>query len=296
MGTSYVSTFLQYLKYEKRYSPLTSLAYEKNLRDFFAYLLTTYAIEDIKQIKHLHIRSWLAGLKEAKQTATTINRKQSVLRSFFKYAQTQNWILTNPISTLRSLRTPERIPNFLKDEETEFLFEELSFGEGFKGFTDRLILELLYQTGMRRAELLALKEQQIEWSLHHVRVIGKGNKERLIPISKHLESQMQAYINEKKRLFENPNTSFFILENGQNLYAGYVYRLVKKHLSATTSLKKKSPHVMRHTFATQLLNNGANLQAIKDLLGHSSLASTQIYTHNHISKLKDIHKKNHPRG
>ncbi len=296
MGTSYVSTFLQYLKYEKRYSPLTSLAYEKNLRDFFAYLLTTYAIEDIKQIKHLHIRSWLASLKEAKQTATTINRKQSVLRSFFKYAQTQNWILTNPISTLRSLRTPERIPNFLKDEETEFLFEELSFGEGFKGFTDRLILELLYQTGMRRAELLALKEQQIEWSLHHVRVIGKGNKERLIPISKHLESQMQAYINEKKRLFENPNTSFFILENGQNLYAGYVYRLVKKHLSATTSLKKKSPHVMRHTFATQLLNNGANLQAIKDLLGHSSLASTQIYTHNHISKLKDIHKKNHPRG
>ncbi|MFM6944662.1 MAG: tyrosine-type recombinase/integrase [Bacteroidota bacterium] len=296
MGTSYVSTFLQYLKYEKRYSPLTSLAYEKNLRDFFAYLLTTYAIEDIKQIKHLHIRSWFASLKEAKQTATTINRKQSVLRSFFKYAQTQNWILTNPISTLRSLRTPERIPNFLKDEETEFLFEELSFGEGFKGFTDRLILELLYQTGMRRAELLALKEQQIEWSLHHVRVIGKGNKERLIPISKHLESQMQAYINEKKRLFENPNTTFFILENGQNLYAGYVYRLVKKHLSATTSLKKKSPHVMRHTFATQLLNNGANLQAIKDLLGHSSLASTQIYTHNHISKLKDIHKKNHPRG
>ncbi|MDE3254616.1 MAG: tyrosine-type recombinase/integrase [Bacteroidota bacterium] len=296
MGTSYVSTFLQYLKYEKRYSPLTSLAYEKNLRDFFAYLLTTYAIEDIKQIKHLHIRSWLASLKEAKQTATTINRKQSVLRSFFKYAQTQNWILTNPISTLRSLRTPERIPIFLKDEETEFLFEELSFGEGFKGFTDRLILELLYQTGMRRAELLALKEQQIEWSLHHVRVIGKGNKERLIPISKHLESQMQAYINEKKRLFENPNTTFFILENGQNLYAGYVYRLVKKHLSATTSLKKKSPHVMRHTFATQLLNNGANLQAIKDLLGHSSLASTQIYTHNHISKLKDIHKKNHPRG
>lgn len=296
MGTSYVSTFLQYLKYEKRYSPLTSLAYEKNLRDFFAYLLTTYAIEDIKQIKHLHIRSWLASLKEAKQTASTINRKQSVLRSFFKYARTQNWILTNPISTLRSLRTPERIPIFLKDEETEFLFEELSFGEGFKGFTDRLILELLYQTGMRRAELLALKEQQIEWSLHHVRVIGKGNKERLIPISKHLESQMQAYINEKKRLFENPNTSFFILENGQNLYAGYVYRLVKKHLSATTSLKKKSPHVMRHTFATQLLNNGANLQAIKDLLGHSSLASTQIYTHNHISKLKDIHKKNHPRG
>jgi integrase/recombinase XerC len=296
MGTSYVSTFLQYLKYEKRYSPLTSLAYEKNLRDFFAYLLTTYAIEDIKQIKHLHIRSWLASLKEAKQTASTINRKQSVLRSFFKYAQTQNWILTNPISTLRSLRTPERIPIFLKDEETEFLFEELSFGEGFKGFTDRLILELLYQTGMRRAELLALKEQQIEWSLHHVRVIGKGNKERLIPISKHLESQMQAYINEKKRLFENPNTTFFILENGQNLYAGYVYRLVKKHLSATTSLKKKSPHVMRHTFATQLLNNGANLQAIKDLLGHSSLASTQIYTHNHISKLKDIHKKNHPRG
>jgi integrase/recombinase XerC len=296
MDTSYVSKFLQYLKYEKRYSPLTSLAYEKNLLDFFAYLLTIYAIEDLKQIKHLHIRSWLASLKEAKQTATTINRKQSVLRSFFKYAQTQDWILTNPISTLRALRTPERIPNFLKDEETDFLFEELSFGEGFKGFTDRLILELLYQTGMRRAELLALKEQQIEWSLHHLRVLGKGNKERLIPISQHLESQMQAYINEKKRLFENPNTSFFILENGQNLYAGYVYRLVKKHLSATTSLKKKSPHVMRHTFATQLLNNGANLQAIKDLLGHSSLASTQIYTHNHISKLKDIHKKNHPRG
>jgi integrase/recombinase XerC len=296
MNTSYVSKFLQYLRYEKRYSPLTHLAYEKNLSDFFAYLLGTYAVEDVKQIKHIHIRSWLASLKEAKQTATTINRKQSVLRSFFKYALTQEWIIKNPMNTLRALRTPERIPNFLKDEETNFIFEELSFGDGFKGFTDRLILELLYQTGMRRAEVLALKDQQIEWSLHHLRVIGKGNKERLIPISPQLEEQMQAYIKEKKRLFEHPISYFFALENGQQLYAGYVYRLVKKHLSAATSLKKKSPHVMRHTFATQLLNNGANLQAIKDLLGHSSLASTQIYTHNHISKLKDIHKKNHPRG
>jgi len=296
MNTSYVSKFLQYLRYEKRYSPLTHLAYEKNLADFFAYLLSTYAVEDLKQIKHIHIRSWLASLKEAKQTATTINRKQSVLRSFFKYALTQDWILKNPMNTLRALRTPERIPNFLKDEETNFIFEELSFGDGFKGFTDRLILELLYQTGMRRAEVLALKDQQIEWSLHHIRVIGKGNKERLIPIGPQLEEQMQAYIKEKKRLFEHPIPYFFTLENGQQVYAGYVYRLVKKHLSAATSLKKKSPHVMRHTFATQLLNNGANLQAIKDLLGHSSLASTQIYTHNHISKLKDIHKKNHPRG
>ena len=296
MNTSYVSKFLQYLRYEKRYSPLTHLAYEKNLSDFFAYLLSTYAIENVKQIKHIHIRSWLASLKEAKQTATTINRKQSVLRSFFKYALTQEWIIKNPMNTLRALRTPERIPNFLKDEETNFIFEELSFGDGFKGFTDRLILELLYQTGMRRAEVLDLKDQQIEWSLHHIRVIGKGNKERLIPISPLLEEQMQAYIKEKKRLFEDPIPYFFALENGQQVYAGYVYRLVKKHLSAATSLKKKSPHVMRHTFATQLLNNGANLQAIKDLLGHSSLASTQIYTHNHISKLKDIHKKNHPRG
>ena len=296
MNKSYVSTFLQYLRYEKRYSPLTHLAYEKNLTDFFTYLLATYAIEEPKLVKHIHIRSWLASLKETKQTATTINRKQSVLRSFFKYALTQEWIQKNPMSTLRALRTPERIPNFLKDEETAFLFEELSFGEGFKGFNDRLILELLYQTGMRRAELLALKEQQIEWSLHHIRVVGKGNKERLIPMSPLLEELMQQYNEEKKRLFEHPSPYFFILENGQNLYAGYVYRLVKKHLSAATSLKKKSPHVMRHTFATQLLNNGANLQAIKDLLGHSSLASTQIYTHNHISKLKDIHKKNHPRG
>lgn len=201
----------------------------------------------------------------------------------------------NIVRQLHALKLPERLPIFLKETETEKLLEELAFDEGFKGFTDRMICELLYQTGMRRNELQQLKEQDVEWSLNQLRILGKGNKERLVPVSPMLLQSLKEYIAEKKKEGYS-REQLLVLESGQPLYAGYIYRVVNKYLNATTTLKKKSPHVLRHTFATHLLNNGANIQAIKDLLGHSSLAATQVYTHNNIDKLKEIHKLNHPRG
>ena len=202
----------------------------------------------------------------------------------------------NPVKQLHGLRKEERLPQYLKEKEAEILLEEMTFGEGFKGFTDRLICELLYQTGMRRNELAQLKETDIEWSLKQIRVLGKGNKERLIPIGILTLKQIEEYIAEKKKMGLRTVPQLLVLENGKPLYSNYIYRVVKNHLKEVTTLKKKSPHILRHSFATHLLNNGANIQAIKDLLGHSSLAATQIYTHNNIEKLKEIHKLNHPRS
>jgi integrase/recombinase XerC len=208
----------------------------------------------------------------------------------------QQTVEKNPVRQLHALKLPERLPTYMKEQETQHLLEELQFDEGFTGFTDRLICELFYQTGMRRQELLQLQETDVEWGLNQLRVLGKGNKERLIPVHPVLLDELKAYIGEKRVMALPDNGHLLVLENGEPLYPMYIYRTVKKYLSIATTLKKKSPHVLRHTFATHLLNNGANIQAIKDLLGHSSLAATQVYTHNNISRLKEIHKQNHPRG
>lgn len=287
--------FVQYLRFEKRYSRHTQIAYEKDLNQFFIYISATFNLQDIPEIALFHIRSWLASLKDEGQTARSINRKISSLSSFYKYLMRQQLADKNLLRQLHALKIPERLPTFLKETETEKLLEELQFEEGFKGSTDRMICELLYQCGMRRAELMQLKEKDVEWGLKQIRILGKGNKERLVPVSPMLLETLREYIAEKKKAgYEREH--LLVLESGQPLYAGYIYRVVNKYLSDSTTLKKKSPHVLRHTFATHLLSNGANIQAIKDLLGHSSLAATQVYTHNNIDKLKEIHKLNHPRG
>lgn len=287
--------FVQYLRFEKRYSRHTQIAYEKDLSQFFIYISATFNLQDIPEIALFHIRSWLASLKDEGQTARSINRKISSLSSFYKYLMRQQLADKNLLRQLHALKIPERLPTFLKETETEKLLEELQFEEGFKGSTDRMICELLYQCGMRRAELMQLKEKDVEWGLNQLRILGKGNKERLVPVSPMLLETLREYIAEKKKAgYEREH--LLVLESGQPLYAGYIYRVVNKYLSDSTTLKKKSPHVLRHTFATHLLSNGANIQAIKDLLGHSSLAATQVYTHNNIDKLKEIHKLNHPRG
>jgi integrase/recombinase XerC len=290
------TVFLQYLRFEKRYSQHTLTAYQQDLKQFQDYLTTEYGITDVQAVALFHIRSWLATLKDDKQTAKTINRKKSSLHSFYKYLMRQQVVSKNPVKQLRNLRLPERLPVFLKENETEFLLEEIAFSEGFSGFTERLVCNLLYQTGMRRNELLQLKETDIEWSLKQIRVLGKGNKERLLPVSPALLDDIKAYIKNKQELEPIDTSHLLVLKNGKPLYESYIYRVVNKYLNLAATLKKKSPHVLRHTFATHLLNNGANIQAIKDLLGHSSLAATQIYTHNNIDKLKDIHRNNHPRG
>lgn len=290
------SDFLQYLRFEKRYAQHTVDAYQNDLEQFITYIKDEFEIDDIPPIKHFHIRSWLATLRDQKQTQTTINRKLSSLSSFYKYMMRQGAIDSNPVKLLHSMKKPERLPSYLKEQETDHLLQEIQFDEGFKGFTDRLICELLYQTGIRRSELLNMKESDIEWSIGNIRVLGKGNKERVIPVADELLNTIKEYIKEKNKLEQHDENHLLVLESGQPLYAGYVYRTVKKYLGMSTTLAKKSPHVLRHTFATHLLSKGANIQAIKELLGHSSLAATQVYTHNNIDRLKEIHKQSHPKG
>ena len=296
MDKEQLTGFIHYLRFEKRYSPHTIEAYQSDLEQFFQYLADNFDSQSIASTTHFHIRSWLAGMKEHNQTARTINRKLSSLNSYFKYLLRHGMVEKNPVRQLHAQRLPERVPSALKEADTDFLLQEVVFEEGFKGATDRLICELLYATGMRRNELVQLKENDIEWSLKQIRVLGKGNKERLLPAGEALMDSLKDYIEAKKQLEVQNNHYLLNLENGLPVYAGYIYRTVRKYLSAATTLKKKSPHVLRHTFATHLLNNGANIQAIKDLLGHSSLAATQVYTSNNIDKLKEIHKQNHPRG
>lgn len=291
-----LTDFLQYLRFEKRYSAHTITAYNKDLEQFRDYLTAEFGTTELKVITHFHIRGWLAGLKTEKQGARTINRKLSSLSAYYKYLLKQGVADKNPVRQLHAQRLPERLPVYLKETESQNLIDEVQYEEGFKGFTDRLICELLYATGMRRNELQQLKENDIEWSLSQVRILGKGNKERLVPLSSALLDTLREYIQEKRKLENHDDNFLFNLESGTPLYAGYIYRTVNKYMRGTTTLQKKSPHVLRHTFATHLLNNGANIQAIKDLLGHSSLAATQVYTHNNIDKLKEIHKQNHPRG
>jgi len=296
MVNNQIEDFLHYLKFERRYSAHTVKAYQTDLEQYCAYLLQDFQIDAPGIATHFHLRSWLAGIKGDDQSARTINRKISSLNVFYKYLLRNGHISKNPVSRLHAMKLPERLPYWLKEQETQHLLDDIQFEEGFKGFTDRLICELLYATGMRRSELLGLKVQNIEWSLKQIRVLGKGNKERLIPVSESLLDTMRHYLEAKKEIPDADTELLLILDTGDPLYAGYVYRIVKLYLTTVTTLHKKSPHVMRHTFATHLLNNGANIQAIKDLLGHSSLAATQIYTHSNIDKLKQIHQLNHPRA
>ncbi len=294
------TSFLHFLRFEKRYSEHTLSTYQRSLQQFEAFFQNTYGTEArLAALSHHHFRSWLAEIKNQnpKTTPATLRLKTAALSSFFHYAQMQGLAEKNPLSQLHSLRLPKRLPVAIEPQQAETLIQENAFGVGFRGFTDRLICELLYSTGMRRQELMSLRETDIAWGQKMLRVLGKGNKERLLPLGTALLDLLRDYIAEKKRVLERPNREFLlVLESGKPLYASYVYRVVHHQLSLVSSQEKRSPHVLRHSFATHLLANGANIQAIKELLGHSSLAATQIYTHNDVARLKEIHKSAHPRG
>lgn len=294
--SQYFTDYHHFLRFEKRYSAHTLTAYISDLEQFSDYISKVYPESNIDTISHLHLRGWLAELKETTDlSAKSINRKISSISGYFKFMMRNGHTKKNPATLLHAMRVPERLPSFLKESETQNLLEEISFGEGFAACTERLILELLYATGIRRAELINIKEQDIEWSLRQIRVLGKGNKERLLPVSEAMLDNLRSYIKAKNK--ENiVNESLLVLPSGKKMYENYVYRTVQKYLTQVTSLKKKSPHILRHTFATHLLNNGAGIQAIKELLGHSSIAATQVYTHINIEELKKVHKLNHPRG
>lgn len=293
----YQQQFLEHLKYQKRYSQHTIISYENDLSAFSTFMQKEYADTEIDKIKTTFIRTWLADMKEDDMASRSLNRKISALRSFFKYLLKNEVVKVNPVTTIISPKMPKRLPQFVEEKDTNNLFSEVVFSEGFKGLTEKLILEILYNTGMRKAELIGLKEHQIDISNSQIKVLGKGNKERIIPVSKLLINDLKLYIAEKRRLIGKVEEHFlFVTVKGKPLDPKQVYNIAKKYLTKVTTIDKKSPHILRHSFATHLMNNGADLNAVKELLGHSSLAATQIYTHNTIEKLKDVYKKAHPKA
>ncbi|MCD6018291.1 MAG: integrase [Bacteroidetes bacterium] len=295
MLDKHLYSFFDYLTYEKRYSSHTVTSYKNDLSQFITYLNPHQEDLNIAEINYQQIRAWVSVLIKNKISARSVNRKLSSLKSFFKFLQRIQVIEVNPMSKISGPKTPKRLPVFVDEHQMEDLFTEIAFEEGFNGVRDKLILDLFYQTGIRRSELTHLKEVDVDLFNSTIKVLGKRNKERIIPISLSLKRNLESYLRVKQEL-NLSNIMLLVSEKGHTLSDQSVYRSVKKYLSQVTTIQKKSPHILRHTFATHLLNNGADINAVKDLLGHANLSATQIYTHNTIEKLKKSYKQAHPRG
>jgi integrase/recombinase XerC len=298
MNQAAIQAFIDYLKFEKRYSSHTIRSYHDDLVQFFDFVELRFGETAIPGIDHHYVRSWLAGLKDKGISAKTINRKISCLKSFFKYQIRSGVIEQTPMSKVISPKITKRLPDFIRVEDADKILTSLKHTDDWKGLNTKMLMTLFYSTGMRLAELVSLKESQVDFGKKQIKVLGKGNKERIIPINSDSVHILKDYIEQKKRKFEKKDdTVLLVTERGKKLYSKYAYLLVNGFLKLEMkTLEKKSPHVLRHSFATHLSNNGANLNAIKELLGHSSLAATQVYTHNTIEKLKDVHKKAHPKA
>lgn len=294
----HIQSFLDYLKFEKRYSQHTIRSYQDDLLFFYGYLSESFGELPLSEIKPTFIRSWLAKQKEEGISSKTLNRRISSLRSFFKYHLRREAITVSPMTTIVTPKISKRLPVFVEQKDTTVLFTHVEFPDTWNGLLHQTILQLLYASGMRLSELITLKHSQVDLSKGHLKILGKGNKERIVPLSAEMNQQLRQYLQQKKEYLKETAEQEVLLvnEKGKKLYPKYVQLVVKNYLSQITTIDKKSPHVLRHTFATHLMNNGAELNAVKELLGHSSLAATQIYTHNTIEKLKDIHKKAHPKA
>jgi integrase/recombinase XerC len=288
--------FLDYLQYEKRFSHHTIKSYGIDLDQAHVYLDGQYETTLIEATFEM-LRSWLVTLVDDGLTAKTINRKASSLKSFYKWARRYHGLQTDPTAKIQVPKIPKRLPVYVEKEQMSIIKSENSFPNSPEGKRDQLIIELFYQTGIRSAELIDLKIKNVDAKSGTIKVFGKRNKERIIPVGNDLLTMINAYLVVRdKWIAEDSNPYLFLTTRGSKLYPKLVYKVVNTYLGAISSLKKKSPHVLRHTFATHMLNQGGDLNAIKELLGHASLAATQVYTHNSIEKLKDIHSKAHPNG
>lgn len=305
---SLAERFIAYIQLEKRYSAHTCTAYRNDLFQFIDYVTLSYSSTPVEALSHVMIRSWLARLMEDAMTAKSVNRKISTLKSFFKYCLRQGLIKQSPMIKVTAPKISRRLPGYIEEKGMRALEDNVSpfvnspqiFAGDFEGITHRLIFEIFYQTGIRLSELISLQELRVDHGSESFKVMGKGGKERIIPVSKGLLVQIGDYMDQKRRHLEEFEGGVLLVHphSGQRLYPKYVYLTVRKYLTEhqITTLKKKSPHILRHTFATHLANNGADLNAIKELLGHSSLAATQVYTHNTIEQLKKVYKQAHPKA
>ena len=295
----YYQDFIDYLRYEKRVSPHTVTAYEHDMSQFFSFLQEKLEINQLSDVHTEDIRSWIISLLEDESLqAKSVNRKISAVRAFYRYKLKIKELSTNPTLSIHAPKIPKKLPQYVDAKDMEHLFSDVPFEDSFEGLRDRTILELFYATGMRLSELLNIKTQDIHLQDNTIKVLGKRNKERLVPFGNKLSELLTIYLGylEKKFVEGTKNNYIFVTANGEQLYPKAVYRIVRKYLDMVTTIDKRSPHVIRHTFATHMLNNGADLNAIKTILGHSSLASTQVYTHNSIEQLKSIYNQAHPRA
>lgn len=292
----YIDDFIRYLEVEKKYSHHTIVNYRVDLEQFFEYL---YSIEDsieLQAIKLKMVRGWIAQLSESGQSPSTVNRKLATLRSYFKYLRINKVIDHNPLPKIYNLKKPKRIPGFVGEIKLNNLIDSFDPKKDYEETRDFLMFEMLYVTGMRRQELVDMKESQIDFSNRQLKVKGKGGKERLVPLVDEVIRKIQNYIILKQKLGIGDGEHLFLTLKNKKVYPQLVYRVVKKILAQVKYLQKSSPHVLRHSFATHLLNNGADIYSIKELLGHSSLAATQVYVHSNIESLKKSYRLSHPRA
>lgn len=289
-------SFLDYLRYERNYSEKTVLAYGEDISQLKEFAQDEIGEFNPVEVKPELIREWIVSLMDKGYTSTSVNRKLSSLRSFYKFLLKRGEVVVDPLRKITGPKNKKPLPFFLKENEMNKLLDETDFGEGFKGCRDHLIIEMFYATGMRLSELIGLDDGDVDFSASLLKVTGKRNKQRLIPFGEELKEEMRKYVDVRNGQIPKMSDAFFVKENGERLYKNLVYNLVKRNLSKVVTLKKRSPHVLRHTFATMMLNNEAELGAVKELLGHSSLATTEIYTHTTFEELKKVYKQAHPRA
>lgn len=292
----FIKQFIRYIQFEKKSSIHTVTAYKKDISQFLEFLKRGEL--DIQIISHTHVRSWMIDLLEKGVEAKTINRKISCLRSFYKFLAKEQLVLQNPLMQVKVPKIPKRLPVFVEEQKMDTLLDNDNvFNDDFDGIRSRLIIELLYGTGIRLSELINLKEMDINVYEKSIKVFGKRNKERVIPVNFSLMNLIRQYLAaKKKQQLDNKSPTLIVSNGGQKIYPKFIYRVVKTHLSLVSTNEKNSPHTLRHSFATALLNRGADMSAIKELLGHASLAATQVYTHNSVERLKLVYKQAHPKA
>jgi len=289
--------FLEYLQFEKRYSQHTVGSYATDLKQFFAFLEEVYDTARIQDVNHAMVRSWVVALMDNGLSPRSVNRKLSTLKTYYRFLRREGVVAENPMAKVQSPKVAKRLPEFVEEKRMERLLDDVEFEQDYNGRRDQLILELLYATGIRVSELVGLRDADVDFGRQTLKVLGKRNKERILPVPPALLTLIEKYLDLKESDSQMSTGEYLLVkDSGEKLTRGFVYRIVNRYLGMVTTAKKRSPHVLRHTFATHMLNEGADLNAIKELLGHANLSATQVYTHNTIEKLKNIHKQAHPEG